>query len=233
MAKLFIGGKNSTLDAIESKLNLKRIYLSKKENLKYFKNTNFKVEILSNLELSKLTNNANHQGFVAELDFTYSDINKIYESKPKIVLVLDHIMDTYNLGAIIRSANAAGIKDIVMPKENCADITSNVLKVSSGGFIGLNFYKVSSLNAFLNKLKKHSYWIYGSMLDKNSTSYYSAKYNFPMAFILGNEEKGISKSALVEVDEKIHIPQSGSVESLNVSVAAGILLFDIKHKVNE
>lgn len=71
------------------------------------------------------------------------------------------------------------------------------------------------------------------MLDKNSTSYYSAKYNFPMAFILGNEEKGISKSVLVEVDEKIHIPQSGSVESLNVSVAAGILLFDIKHKVNE
>ncbi|VEU62881.1 rRNA methylase [Mycoplasmopsis bovirhinis] len=226
MRELIVCGKNSVLDAIQNKMKISKIFISNKENLKLFSDINLNIEVKDQSFLNKLTQD-NHQGFIAILDsLNYRDLEFLIKHKPKIVLVLDKIQDPHNLGAIIRSANAAGVKDVILPKENAASINSTALKVASGGFVGINFYRVNSLSATITKLKKAGYWSYASALDKSATPHTKTIYNSPTIIVVGNEGEGVSKSVLSVCDSKIYIDQKGTVQSLNVSVATGILLFD-------
>ncbi|WP_027121054.1 23S rRNA (guanosine(2251)-2'-O)-methyltransferase RlmB [Mycoplasma leonicaptivi] len=230
MKKLLMCGKNSVIDAIKNNLPAKKLYLSNKENIKHFKTTNCPIEVLTTQEMNKLTKE-NHQGFILEVNnIDYKDVNSLIKNKPKTIIVLDHIQDPHNLGAILRTINACGIKDVILPKEKSAEINSTVLKVSSGGFVGLNFYKVNSLSATLTKLKKTGYWVYATTLDSNAIPHTDVEYNSPSILIVGNEGVGVSKSVLSVCDQTVYIKQSGTVQSLNVSVATGIILFDYKYK---
>ena len=221
--KHIICGKNSVLDALKAKIKIKKIWTLKPLDFK----TNVEVEIVSRNELDQITN-LNHQGIIAFLEqgFNYHDINKIIKKQPKIVLILDHIEDPHNLGAILRSANAAGIQDIIIPDKRASLVNDTVLKVSSGGFNNLNIAKVNSLQVIVEKLKNNGYWIYATAIEKGS-DYSKVKYNFPLAIIVGNEAKGVSNTLLKMSDQNIFIPMFGTVQSLNVSVATGILLFEI------
>ena len=173
----------------------------------------------------------NHQGFVAVLnDFQYFGIDSIFEDKPKIILILDHLEDPQNFGSILRTANASGIKHIIIPNVRSVDLNDTVWKVSSGGLVGLKIIKVNSLQATITKLKKEMFWIYATSFSENSIAYELANYNFPLAVIVGNEGKGISKSLLKEADQHIFIKMDGTVQSLNVSVATGIILFYLKNR---
>ncbi len=160
-------------------------------------------------------------------DFNYYEIDIIKKDNPKTVLILDHIQDPHNFGAILRTANAAGIKHIIIPKDRSAEVTSTVLKVSSGGFVGVKTIKVSNIVASINKLKSWGFWIYSSLLDQNAVPYNKVEYNEHCALVVGNEEKGISKPIINATDVKVYIPQFGTVQSMNVSVATGILLFEL------
>ncbi|SYV91357.1 SpoU rRNA methylase family protein domain-containing protein, partial [Mesomycoplasma hyorhinis] len=153
----YICGKNSLLDAIKNNVPIKKIYLTKiVPNLNL--NT-YQVHIVEKSFLDKLAKGINHQGFVAEIEnVKYFPIESIFKDNPKRILVLDHIQDNHNLGAIIRSANAAGIKHIILPKDNCAKINDSVIRISSGGFVGIKFILVNSLLATFEKLKKHNFW---------------------------------------------------------------------------
>lgn len=219
-----ICGKNSVLDAIENDIAINKIYSTKPLDIK---NKNIKIKIVSKHFLDTLTS-TNHQGVVAilEKNFSYGSFDLIIKNKPNIVLILDHIEDNQNLGAILRVANGSGIKNIVMPKERCAQVNDVTLKVSSGGFNGLNIARVNSLQVAIEKLKENNYWIYTTAIEQGN-SYDNTKYNFPMALVVGNEAKGVSKTILNQSDQNIYIPMKGSVQSLNVAVATGILLFEI------
>lgn len=226
MKELIISGKNSVLEALANKLPITNVYVSKKENIKLFKDFNVSVE-LKDIDFLNQLSKENHQGFLAKLShLNYRDLEFLIKSKPEAVLMLDKIQDPHNLGAIIRTANAAGIHDIILPKENSSDINNTVLKVSSGGFVGMNFYRVNSLSATVVKLKKNGYWAYATTLDKNSLPHNQVEYNKPSILIIGNEGNGVSKSVLSVVDQTIYIEQFGTVQSLNASVATGIILFD-------
>ncbi|SJZ54778.1 23S rRNA (guanosine(2251)-2'-O)-methyltransferase RlmB [Mycoplasmopsis verecunda] len=220
-----IWGKNSVLDAINSNLNISKIYIN--ENFKKIKiKQNIPVEYVSKAILDQMSNNANHQGYIVAIkSINYSNIEQLIKAKPNIVLALDHIVDPQNLGAIIRTANAAGVKHILLPKDNSAEVNSTALKVASGGFVGINFYKVSSMSATLTKLKNNDYWIYATTLHDNSVNYASVSYPMHTVIVMGNEGSGVSKSVLAVSDQYIHINQYGTVQSLNVSVATGIVLF--------
>lgn len=221
-----ICGKNSVLDAIENKMNLKVIYLIKEPT---FRTHNIETKIISKEEMDNMTT-INHQGFIAILnDFEYHNIESIFEDKAAIVLILDHLQDPQNLGSILRTANASGIYHIIIPNARSADINSTVLRVASGGIVGLKIIKVSSIHSTILKLKKQQFWIYSTSLNEQSITYEEANYNFPLAIIIGNEDKGISKSLLKEVDQNIYISMLGTVQSLNVSVATGIILFYLKN----
>lgn len=221
----YICGKNSVLEAIENGLPIKKIYIS--PNVKLTGKYDFKIEIISFGELDRMAK-ANHQGFVAELkEFNYYNIDEIIKDKPEKVLILDHIQDPHNFGAIIRTANASGVKHIIIPKDRAVKVTPTVLKVASGGQVGIKIIRVDSLYPSLIKLKDNGFWIYSTALDENATDANDTSFNYPMALIVGNEQKGVNKTLLKISDQKIYIKMKGTVQSLNVSVAAGIMLFKI------
>ena len=224
MVKLLCG-KNTVLDAIQNKMDIKTVYLlQEQENI----NPNIKIKIISKEEMNKMTT-LNHQGFIATLnEFKYYDIDSIFQDRPNMVLVLDHLEDPQNFGSILRTANASGIKHIIIPNIRSVDVNETVSKVSSGGIVGLKIIKVNSLQATINKMKKENFWIYATSLGDGASEYNKESYNFPLAVIVGNEGKGISKSLLKEADQNIFIPMDGTVQSLNVSVATGIILFYLK-----
>ncbi len=228
----YITGKNSVLDAISSQTRINKIYATYQyqDILEKF---NIPYQIVNKSELDKIVT-TNHQGIIAEVDdyFSYCSIEEIINKKPQIILILDHIEDINNLGSILRTANAAGVFNIIIPDKRAAQINDKVLKISSGGFVKMNICKTPSIQATIDKLKKHNFWIYASCISENSQTYFKTQYNFPLALIVGNEAKGISSTIKKASDQLIYIPMHGTVQSLNVSIATGILLFNIIKKLH-
>ncbi|MGL5732619.1 MAG: 23S rRNA (guanosine(2251)-2'-O)-methyltransferase RlmB, partial [Metamycoplasmataceae bacterium] len=191
------------------------------------------VKIISKEEMNEMTD-LNHQGYIAILnEFKYYNLEVIFKDKPKIILILDHLEDPQNFGSILRSANASGIRHIIIPNIRSVDVNETVFKVSSGGIVGMKIIKVNSLQATVTKLKKEMFWIYATSLEQGASDYSTINYNFPLALIVGNEGKGISRSLLKEADQNIFIKMEGTVQSLNVAVATGIFLFYLKNRKEE
>lgn len=146
-----------------------------------------------------------------------------------LILILDSIQDTHNVGAILRSAECSGVDGIIITKHNSAPINETVFKTSAGAVEHVKICPVNNLVQAIEELKENGYWIVGSSLD-NSTPYTEVDYKMPVALIVGNEEKGIRKLTADKCDILVRIPMKGKIQSLNVSVAAGILLFEIQRK---
>lgn len=222
----YICGKNSVLDAIKSGIPIDTVYLVTKQSKETIEGP-FNIKVISKQEMDKMTN-LNHQGFLASLkEFNYWNISEIAKDRPEKVLILDHVQDPHNFGAILRSANASGVKHIIIPKDRAVKVTPTVLKVASGGQAGIKIIRVDSLFSEVKKMKEMGFWIYSTTLDNESVSYKHASINYPMALVVGNEATGVSKPILKISDQKLHIDMQGTVQSLNVSVATGILLFMI------
>lgn len=219
-------GQNTVREAIEYKVPLKVIYTTSKVDFEI--EPSIIVKVVTKQELDKLTDYANHQGIAAEMkEINYFDASVLERDNPSKILVLDHIQDPHNLGAIIRSANAAGINHIVIPRDRAARVTATVLKVASGGMVGMKIVRVNSLFDVVRNLKERNYWIYSSALDAKAKPIKQTYFNDPMVIIVGNEQTGVSSTLLKISDEKFFIPMTGTVQSLNVSVATGIILFSI------
>ena len=223
--KNIIYGKNSVLDAISSGVPIKKVYATK--NTIRLIDRSLNAEVVSQFDLDKMAR-GNNQGLVAELkEFNYFNIQEIYKDKPEKVLILDHIQDPHNFGAIIRTANARGIKHIIIPKDRAVQITPTVLKVASGGYVDMKIIRVDSLQPTIKDMKDKGFWIYATALNDKAVTHKQATYNDPMAIIIGNEQKGVNNTLLKMADQVIYIPMEGTVQSLNVSVATGIVLFSI------
>nr|WP_029608596.1 23S rRNA (guanosine(2251)-2'-O)-methyltransferase RlmB [Mycoplasma simbae] len=228
MEKLMLWGRNSVNDAIKAKLPILEIFVNSDSFAQKIKEqTNVKVSVKDERFFTQLTSE-NHQGIVAVLrDFPIYDLSIIEKEKPENVLVLDRIQDPQNLGAILRTANVFGITHIILTKDRSAGITSTVLKISSGGFVGVKIIKVSNLVAALKRLKKAGYWVYSSALNDKAQHFDKIEYNKPSILVIGNEGNGVSQPVLNESDVIVYIPQKGTVQSLNASVAAGLLINEV------
>lgn len=143
-----------------------------------------------------------------------------------LILILDEIQDPHNVGAILRSAECSGVNGVILTKHNSATITSTVTKVSAGATEHLKICQVNNLSQTIDELKAKGFWIVGSSLE-NAKNYTEVDYKIPIALIVGNEEKGIRKLTASKCDFLVKIPMIGKIQSLNVSVATGILLFEI------
>ena len=143
-----------------------------------------------------------------------------------LILILDSIQDTHNVGAILRTAECSGVNGVVITKHKSAPINSTVVKTSAGATEHIKIAQINNLSNTIDQLKENGFWIIGSSLE-NSKSYTEIDYNIPVAIIVGNEEKGIRKLTAEKCDYLVKIPMTGKVQSLNVSVATGILLFEI------
>ena len=179
----------------------------------------------------------NAQGVIAlKRDFKFSTLDEILQKALSfgeglgeafpLILILDEIQDPHNVGAILRSAECSGVNGIILTKHNSVTITSTVTKTSAGATEHLKICQVNNLSQTIDELKEKGFWIVGSSLD-NAKNYTEVDYKIPIALIVGNEEKGIRKLTASKCDFLVKIPMSGKIQSLNVSVATGILLFEI------
>ncbi len=241
MQKIF--GRKPILEALKSGKDINRIYIqyglhgSIIDQIKNLaKKQNIKISQLSPQKFSKYTEGKNTQGIIAlKNDFIISQPEEIIaESKEKelpFLLLLDSIQDTHNLGAIIRTAECAGVDGIIITSRNSATVNNTVIKTSAGATGYIKIAQVTNLVNTIKLLKENGFWIVGSKLG-NSIPYTQIDYKQPIAIVVGNEEKGIRKLVAENCDFLAEIPMQGKIQSLNVSVATGILLFEVLRQRN-
>ena len=184
-----------------------------------------KIKLARKSEIDNLTKD-NHQGIIIDMeDYQYTPLNKILDREDDKILILDHILDPHNFGAIIRTAVAAGIKTIIIPNDRQVLVNSTVVKTSVGAVFDIDIVLVTNLNNTIKILKDNGFWIYGTVMS--GEDYREVDYNGKVCLIIGNEEKGMSKLVKESCDFLITIPISPKIDSLNASVAAGILIYEV------
>jgi len=188
------------------------------------------VRFVPRTELDRMAGNAAHQGVVAVTSAKqYSDLDDVVGAKRgqySLVLVLDGVEDPHNLGAILRTADAAGADGVIIPERRAAGVTGTVTKTSAGASEHLPIAKVTNISRTVEELKDHNLWTVG--LDEHSKqTYYALNYNMDCALVLGAEGKGLHDLVKRKCDFLVSIPMLGKVSSLNVSVAAAVVLYEI------
>lgn len=202
---------------------VRKAYCSRRDLIPLLQEKKIKYELLEKKALDKMVKGL-HQGIVLDVfDYEYYSLNDIDGS---FLVILDHLEDPHNFGAIIRTCVAAGIKEIIIPKDRSVLVNSTVVKVSVGTINKIKIIMVNNLVEAIKKLQTKGYFIYGAEMtgkDYNSVSYADKK-----GLVIGNEGKGISRLVAENCDELIKIPMSKDAESLNASVAAGILIYGMR-----
>jgi 23S rRNA (guanosine2251-2'-O)-methyltransferase len=181
--------------------------------------------------LDRLAGSSAHQGVVAlGAAKPYADLDQAARSE--LVVVLDGVEDPHNLGAIIRTAHAAGAGSIIVPERRAAGVTDVVAKAAAGALEHLPVARVTNVNRALEDLKKRGFWIYG--LDQRGTETYDqVKFATPTALVFGGEGSGLHELVRRHCDVLVRIPMAGAISSLNVSVAAGVVLFEWKRRLGK
>lgn len=234
-----IVGKNSVWESVNSNVTIDYILIDSllKSHTSFnkiifkAKQANIHIKFVDRKKLDEVTKNSNNQGIAAFVtSFKYSSIDYILNSsantkfKP-LIIILDQIQDPHNLGAIIRTAEAAGVNGIIIPKHNSASVTDTVFKTSAGAVSNINISKVTNLSNTIKYLKSKGLWI--TSCDMIGQSYCSIDFTFPTAIIIGGESNGVSKSLLNNSDYIASLPMIGKVNSLNASVASGIIMYEV------
>lgn len=229
---MYIYGKNVVKETINSNKKIIKAYVNKKiknnEIIDLMKKKNIKIHFVEENILNHLVD-GNHQGFVIEVDeittYPLEELFNMEEGEHPIVVVLDHLEDPHNFGAIIRTCEAMGVKGIVIPNDRNVGITGTVVKTSAGAIQHTKIIRTPNLATAIDKLKKHGYWVVGT--DMDGTDYITLDYNMPIVLVIGNEGSGISNIVKKSCDYIAKIPMYGKINSLNASVSCGMFLSEI------
>lgn len=223
---MLVYGKNVLKD-IEPK-KIRRVYLNEnfrdKEIIDYLERHHIHYFYRPKYQLDKMVDK-NHQGVVIDMDsFEYAPLESVLEEN--FIVALDHLEDVHNFGAIIRTCEAAGVKSILIPKDRSVRVNDIVMKTSVGAIDRVKIVLVNNLCETLRKLQKENYFVYSAFMS--GEDYEKIDYADKKILVIGNEGKGISSVIENISDVKVSIPMCGKVNSLNASVAAGILIFKMK-----
>jgi 23S rRNA (guanosine2251-2'-O)-methyltransferase len=240
----YIYGRNAIIESFRSGRSIEKIFVcfgSKGNSIETIfslakKNktaiVNYDKRKFSVLEKKTAPKDANTQGVIAlltQIDFTtINDLvkNAFEKEENPVLVILDEINDPHNLGAIARSAECSGVSGMIITERNSAPISPAAIKASAGALEHISIAKTGSLPAALKDLKNYGFWIIGT--DGNANDLYTDElYDKPVAIIIGSEGKGIRPSNKKHCDHLIRIPMNGKINSLNASVSAGIILFEI------
>ena len=231
---MLVSGRNNVKEVLNiDNLKINKAILQDNFNeekiISLIKQKHIPIEFKCKIKLDALAKN-NHQGVILIVeDYLYSSVEDIIEHKDKCtILILDHIEDPHNFGAIIRTVEASGIDGIIIPINRTVSVNETVMKTSVGTLYNVKIAQVNNITNTIKKLKNKGFWIYGA--DMNGKNYQSIDYPDKTVLIIGNEGKGLSRIVKEETDEIISIPMYGKVNSLNASVAAGVLAYGIIKK---
>lgn len=228
---MLVYGRNSCYEILKEEKNLKnikKVYLERnfrdKDLISLIEKTKINPSFYTKFELDKLAE-GNHQGIILDIgEFEYSDLDEIINDNGFIVM-LDHLEDTHNFGAIIRTCEAAGVDGIIIPKDRSVKVNSTVMKTSSGSASRMKICMVTNLCQTIRYLQDKGYWIYAT--DMNGTNYSKVDYSDKTCIIVGNESNGVSDLVKKSSDYIITIPMTEKINSLNASVALGILVYEV------
>ena len=225
---MYICGRNVAKEYLINNEIINNIYLqenfSDQEVLRLIEKKKYNVKIVKKYELDKMTKE-NHQGIILKVnDFKYSDLDSFTKKDDSLVILLDHIEDPHNFGAIIRTCEAANVDGIIIPKNRSVDVNSTVIRTSVGATKYVPVAQVTNIKSTIDKLKKDGYWIVGT--DMNGTNYSQIDYKGKTCIIIGNEGSGMARIVRENCDFIAEIPMKGKINSLNASVAAGIIIYE-------
>ncbi|MFD1124020.1 23S rRNA (guanosine(2251)-2'-O)-methyltransferase RlmB [Lentilactobacillus raoultii] len=234
----FIIGRHPVEAAMKSQTPLNKLFIQtgiKKDEstiteiLKLARKQRLVISEVPKQKMDKLANGQNHQGVVLSVAaFEYATIDDLFknaedQAMPPFFVILDNIEDPHNLGSIIRTADAAGVSGIIIPKHRAVGLTAVVAKTSAGAIERVPVARVTNLSATIKDLKKRGLWIFGT--DVVGTDYRHWDATGAVALVIGNEGKGISPLLKKQVDEMLTVPMIGDIQSLNASVAASVLIY--------
>lgn len=226
-------GKNVAREILNSNHKINNIYLTEKfdneELLNLIKIKNIKVTYITQSEMDKMTREL-HQGIIIDIeDYKYLDLNTIKnDPNSNFIVILDHIEDPRNFGAIIRTCECAGVDYIIIPNKRTVEVTPAVVKTSSGALENVKIVQVANLRNAIENLKKLNFWIIGT--DANGEEYTGINYDGKTALVIGSEGSGLKQITRASCDIIASIPLKGKINSLNASVAAGIMIYKVLEK---
>ena len=230
---MYVTGKNVAKEVLKSNIKIYKALILNDFNDKNIifdlQKRNIEIKRLSKFELSKV-DDSNNQGIILDIEnFKYSDIDELLVNEKPFIVILDHLEDPHNFGAIIRTCETAGVDGIIITKDRSVEVNGTVVKTSAGAVTNMKICSVTNLNNTIEYLKKKGLWIIGTDME-NSTNYNNLDYNMPLALVIGSEGFGMSRLVKESCDFIINIPMKGKINSLNASVAAGIVIYKIIEK---
>ena len=225
---MYVYGKNVALEYLNNNKKIKKAFIQNNFNdfdiINKINKKNINRQTLLKIDMDKKVDGL-HQGIILDVeDYKYSNLDDITKGEDSLIVMLDHIEDPHNFGAIIRTCEAAGVDGIIIPENRSVEVNATVIKTSVGTTEKVKIVQVTNLNNTIRILKDRGYWIFGT--DMDGTDYTKLNYKGKTCIICGNEGFGISKLVKENCDFIAAIPMKGEVNSLNASVATGIVLFE-------
>lgn len=232
----YIAGRNNVMAALEGEGSLTKIFVAKgiRGNLQPLLNLarekGCPLQFVPREKLEEMARGLNHQGVLAEIAaWRYYDLEELLSgldiSTNPILLMLAGVEDPHNLGALLRSGECAGVDGVILPKRRSAQLTGTVARVSMGAIESVPVCRVGNLSQTLDTLKGKGFWI--AAADMDGENYWGVNWDFPLVLILGSEGKGVPRLLREKSDYTVSIPTLGTVNSLNVSVAGAVILYEI------
>lgn len=234
----YIIGRNPVMELLKSKREVEKIYLQKgdlkgsiNKIMGMARSKKIIVQEVDRHKLDQMASGGVHQGVIALVtDFKYSTVDDILDlaeerEESPFIIILDGIEDPHNLGAIIRTAECAGVHGVIIPERRSAQVNQTVAKSSAGAVEHMKLAKVVNISDTIDYLKDRGLWIYGA--DANGEDYFNTKLDGSLALVIGSEGKGMSRLVKEKCDFILSIPMSGNITSLNASNASSILIYEV------
>jgi 23S rRNA (guanosine2251-2'-O)-methyltransferase len=232
---MLVYGRNVVNEILNSKTKIYKVFLDNNFNdqdiLRKIDKLNLKKFHVDKNKIDKMCSNSANQGIALDIEeFNYLTIDSIVkDDKSNFLVMLDSLEDPHNFGAIIRTCECAGVDYIIIPKNRSVSVNSTVYKTSSGALNNVKIVEVVNLSNTIRKLQDLGYWVYGA--EANGVDYRSIKYDGKTCLVIGSEGHGLKQIVANSCDQIISLPMKGKINSLNASVAGGILIYEMmKHK---
>ncbi|MCE7793842.1 23S rRNA (guanosine(2251)-2'-O)-methyltransferase RlmB [Salipaludibacillus sp. CUR1] len=234
-----IAGKNPVLEALKGDHTINKIWIAEgsqkgqmNQVISLSKKKKVQVQFVPKKKLDQMVDTDNHQGVAAQIAaYEYQDIQVLFDRAAKkgespFFLLLDELEDPHNLGSILRTADAAGAHGVIIPKRRSVGLTSTVAKSSAGAIEHVPVARVTNLARTIEELKKQGLWFIGTDA-RGESDYREVDVNMPLCLVIGSEGKGMSRLVKEKCDFLVNIPLAGKVTSLNASVAASLLMYEV------
>ena len=234
----FVFGRHAVVEALQTPDRVNRVFTQEGTSgrdaakvIELAREKGIQVQTVPKTKIEDLVGNAVHQGLVASIAaYEYAELEDVFKKAEEkgedpFIVILDGVEDPHNLGSILRTADATGVHGIIIPKRRSASLTATVAKASTGAIEHVPVVRVTNLTQTIEQLKARGVWVFGT--DMNGTDYRKWNTSGPLAIVMGNEGKGVSRIVKESVDEMVTIPMVGHVQSLNASVASALMMYEV------